>query len=154
MPVFEVKAQVGIGSWGDWLSPRLVKSVLHDFVRHPAQRDVDVHENGRRSAVAAFATAAMPRRPVASVFGLDDDNRQSLLAIGEAKWRETMGIPHLDRLRHICDVLTHQGRHGAEAARLLCFSDTGSAEGLRSEADTSPDMALIFPADLYSPTGT
>jgi uncharacterized protein len=91
---------------------------------------------------------------VVVAFGLDDDNRQPLLAIGEAKWGETMGIPHLDRLRHIRDLLTHQGRHGAETARLLCFSGTGFTEELRSGADAWPDVALISPADLYRPMGT
>lgn len=85
-------------------------------------------------------------------YGLDDDNRQPLLAIGEAKWGETMGVPHLDRLRRIRGLLTHQGRPGAETARLLCFSGTGFTGDLRAEADTSRDVVLITPGDLYQRT--
>lgn len=47
-------------------------------------------------------------------FGLDDD-RHRLLAIGEAKWGETMGVSHLNRLRHLRHLLTAQSRHGAAA---------------------------------------
>ena len=48
-----------------------------------------------------------------------------ILAIGEAKWHETMGLAHLERLRHIRRLLTAQGRPGAATARLLCFSGAG-----------------------------
>ena len=45
---------------------------------------------------------------------LDDNDRHALLAIGEVKWGETMGMAHLDRLRHVRDLLTAQGRHGVD----------------------------------------
>ena len=58
------------------------------------------------------------------------DNREALLAIGEVKWHEVMGMGHLERLRHIRRLLTAQGRHGAATARLLCFSGAGFTAGL------------------------
>jgi hypothetical protein len=58
-------------------------------------------------------------------FGLDDDDRQPILAIGEAKWGETMGIGHLNRLRHIRSLLAAQDRPGADTAKLACYSATG-----------------------------
>ena len=42
-----------------------------------------------------------------------DDGREAILAVGEAKWHETMGLAHLDRLRRIRGLLTAQGRPGA-----------------------------------------
>nr|WP_323746012.1 hypothetical protein [Catenulispora pinisilvae] len=82
-------------------------------------------------------------------YGLDDDNRQPILAIGEAKWGETMGIAHLERLRHIRALLAAQGRHGAETARLACYSATGFADDLHAEAEKNSEILLVGAADLY-----
>ena len=78
------------------------------------------------------------------------DDRETLLAIGEVKWHEIMGLEHLDRLRHIRGLLTAQRRHGAATARLLCFSGAGFSAGLRNEAARAGDVRLLTPADLYS----
>jgi uncharacterized protein len=86
-------------------------------------------------------------------FGLDDDDRQPLLAIGEAKWGETMGLPHLDRLRHIRALLTAQGRHGATGSRLLCYGGNGFTDDLLQAADQDDTVALITIHDLYRPHG-
>ncbi len=82
--------------------------------------------------------------------GPDDDDRETLLAIGEVKWHETMGMPHLERLRHIRGLLTAQGRRGAATVRLLCFSGAGFTAELASEASGANDVRLLTPADLYS----
>jgi len=42
------------------------------------------------------------------VFGLADSGPEPVIAIGEAKWNEVMSMTHLDRLRHIRDLLTAQ----------------------------------------------
>jgi uncharacterized protein len=73
-----------------------------------------------------------------------------VLAIGEVKWHETMGVQHLERLRHIRGLLTAQHRHGAATARLLCFSGAGFTVDLAREADRSGDVRLLAPADLYA----
>ncbi len=86
------------------------------------------------------------------VFGTGADDRETILAIGEAKWHETMGMGHLERLRRIRGLLTAQGRRGAAAARLLCFSGAGFSPELTDEAARSGDIRLLTPADLY--TGT
>jgi uncharacterized protein len=80
-----------------------------------------------------------------TVHGEDD----ILLAIGEAKWQETMGLPHLERLRHIRGLLTAQGRAGAATARLLCFAGAGFSDAIVSEAARSGDVILLSPADLF-----
>lgn len=85
-----------------------------------------------------------------AAFGFDDGDRQTILAIGESKWHETMGIAHLERLRHLRGLLTAQGRHGAATARLLCFSGTGFTTELTDEAARSGDIRLLTPADLYA----
>jgi hypothetical protein len=77
------------------------------------------------------------------------NDRDALLAIGEVKWHETMGLEHLDRLRHIRGLLTAQHRHGAATARLLCFSGAGFTSGLSNEAARAGDVRLLTSADLY-----
>ena len=84
------------------------------------------------------------------VFGLVDEGPEPILAIGEAKWNEVMGVAHLDRLRHIRDLLKAQGRTGAADARLLCFSGAGFTDGLAREAAEHGDVLLVGPADLYA----
>src|ERR1700722_13293499 len=64
-----------------------------------------------------------------AAFGLDAGGREAILAIGEAKWHETMGLAHLERLRHIRGLLTAQRRPGAGAARLLCLSGAAVTAG-------------------------
>jgi uncharacterized protein len=84
------------------------------------------------------------------VLGLDNADRQAVLALGEAKWGVTMSMSHLERLRHIRGLLTAQGRPGATTARLLCFSGAGFSGGLIAEASRAGDVQLLGPADLYS----
>jgi hypothetical protein len=83
------------------------------------------------------------------VFGLDDEGREPVIAIGEAKWGEVMSMSHLERLRRIRGLLAAQERPGAGEARLLCFSGAGFTEGLSREAGLHGDVVLIGPADLY-----
>lgn len=82
-------------------------------------------------------------------YGLDDDNRQPLLAIGEAKWGDIMGLGHLDRLIRVRALLTAQGRHGAGTARLLCYSAAGFTDELRVRAASDPGIVLVGAGGLY-----
>jgi hypothetical protein len=61
-----------------------------------------------------------------------------------------MGVPHLDRLRHIRGLLAAQNRHGGATARLLCFSGAGFTSDLAREASQASDVRLLTPADLYA----
>ena len=85
-----------------------------------------------------------------AAFAADDGGQEAILALGEAKWHETMGVAHLERLRHIRGLLTAQGRRGAGTARLLCFSGAGFTAELRDEAARSGEVRLLTPADLYT----
>jgi AAA+ ATPase superfamily predicted ATPase len=84
------------------------------------------------------------------ISGLDDDNRRPLLAIGEVKWGDVMGLGHLERLRRIRELLTRQGRWGAETAKLACFAAQGFADDLVAAAEDQDDIVLVTPADLYA----
>jgi hypothetical protein len=61
-----------------------------------------------------------------------------------------MSVTHLDRLRHIRDLLTAVGRPGAAGARLLCFSGAGFTDGLAREAAARSDVVLVGATDLYA----
>jgi hypothetical protein len=60
-----------------------------------------------------------------------------------------MGLPHLERLRHIRDLLTTQGRHGAATAKLTCYSAAGFTDDLRAEAGRTGDVILTDASNLY-----
>ena len=83
------------------------------------------------------------------VFGLSDDDRQPLLAIGEVKWGETMGMAHLERLRRIRSLLAVQARRGAETAKLACYSGAGFTDELRKAASEDSEIVLIGLGELY-----
>jgi len=85
-----------------------------------------------------------------AAFAVGDDGREAVVAIGEAKWHETMSLAHLARLRRIRGLLTAQGRPGAATARLLCFSGAGFSAELRDEAAQAGEVRLLTPADLYA----
>ncbi|AEH10266.1 putative ATP/GTP binding protein [Candidatus Protofrankia datiscae] len=80
-----------------------------------------------------------------------DGDQERLLMIGEAKWGDTMGLAHLERLRRIRELLSAQDRPGAATTRLACFSMAGFSEQLVAAAGQSPDILLVGPADLYEP---
>jgi hypothetical protein len=64
--------------------------------------------------------------------------RTVILAIGEAKWGETMGLSHLERLTHIRALLTAQGRYGASDARLACYSAAGFTPNYTTAPQPTP----------------
>ncbi|WP_206443273.1 ATP-binding protein [Candidatus Protofrankia californiensis] len=82
-------------------------------------------------------------------FGLDDDNHAPLIAIGEAKWGETMGVGHLDRLHRIRALLVAQGRPGAETVKLACYSGAGFSAELQELAGADNSIVLVGLKDLY-----
>ncbi|MBI0375813.1 ATP-binding protein [Streptomyces albiflaviniger] len=85
-----------------------------------------------------------------AAFGRNEDGREVLLAIGEAKWNETMGLGHLRRLDRIRTLLrAREGVH-AERTRLLCFSGAGFTGDLRDLAQSDPTVQLIDLERLYS----
>ncbi|WP_254190106.1 AAA family ATPase [Nocardia noduli] len=84
-----------------------------------------------------------------AVIGISEGGKPPLLAIGEAKWNDTMGQAHLDRLRHIRDVITRNGRYDTSRTRLLCFSGSGFHDNARKAAE-SDEVVLIGLPMLYA----
>jgi uncharacterized protein len=80
-------------------------------------------------------------------------SRPRLLAIGEAKWQDTMGRAHLERLEHIRTILRKSGSFDTTETRLLCFSGAGFNDHLRQAAESRNDLRLIGAADLYRAVG-
>jgi uncharacterized protein len=84
-----------------------------------------------------------------AVVGIAEGARTPLLAIGEAKWNDTMGAAHLDRLREIRGALATTGRYDTTRTRLLCFSGAGFDDNLRAAAAAAHDVQLIGLGNLY-----
>ena len=82
-----------------------------------------------------------------AVLGVGDGGRTPLLAIGEAKWNEVMGAAHVERLRHVRDLIAETGRYDTARTRLLCFSGAGFSDRARALADQ--DVHLIDLTALY-----
>jgi hypothetical protein len=81
--------------------------------------------------------------------GHDDNGREMLLAVGEAKWNDTMGVSHLRRLVHIRDIVAARQAVSAETIRLLCFSGAGFTDELRRLAAGDPTVQLVDLERLY-----
>jgi AAA+ ATPase superfamily predicted ATPase len=85
-----------------------------------------------------------------AVIGIADAGKPPLLAIGEAKWNDTMGMAHIDRLRHIRSLVSQAGRYDTTDTRLICFSGAGFNDKATTAAEADPDVRLIDLAALYS----
>jgi AAA+ ATPase superfamily predicted ATPase len=83
-----------------------------------------------------------------AVHGETGNGSTELLALGEAKWSEVMGVGHLERLRHIRSLLTARGT-ATDSTRLQCYSGAGFTDELRHLADNHPGIQLIDPLRLY-----
>ncbi len=83
-----------------------------------------------------------------AAIGHGDGERAPLLVIGECKWNEVMGLGHLQRLRHVRELITKAGRFNTEATRIACFSGAGFTADLEAAA-TAGDVDLIGLDELY-----
>ena len=127
------------------------ESVCRDWVRWYADPDsVGGHRTSVASASVADPTLKRGHELDVVVFGRDDADRQTVLAIGEAKWGETMTSGHVERLRHIRRLLADRGVSGAANCRLLCFSGAGFANELLVAADNTDEIELVDGHRLYN----
>ncbi|WP_219668539.1 hypothetical protein [Streptomyces bambusae] len=69
-------------------------------------------------------------------------------AVGEAEWNDVMGTGHLERLRHVRDLLA-KGGTSTDRTRLQCFSGAGFTDDLRRLARKDPAVQLIDIDRLY-----
>lgn len=83
--------------------------------------------------------------------GRDDNGRESVLALGEAKHTRTVmteaEVTRLERIRELVGRL----RPEARTASLLCFSRHGFDRNLQRVAASRADLELIDLAELYAP---
>ena len=84
------------------------------------------------------------------VFGRTPAGGEALLALGEAKWNETMGLTHLRRLEHLRTLLRARSEPDADPPRLFCFSGAGFAADLRARALADPGVQLVDLDRLYA----
>jgi AAA+ ATPase superfamily predicted ATPase len=84
-----------------------------------------------------------------AVLGSAPGERRPLLAVGEAKWGEQMGVGHLDRLRRIRTVLGGRTDLDVSKTRLVCFGGAGFSDRLRDEVTKGGDVVLVDTVDLY-----
>ena len=82
------------------------------------------------------------------MIGQADGGRPPLLAIGEAKWNEVMGLGHVERLGRIRDLLTGNEKLDTSRTRLVCFSGAGFTDELKERARRG-EVHLIGLNDLY-----
>ena len=80
---------------------------------------------------------------------LAEDSLRNLYA--RRSLHDTMGIAHIDRLRHIRDLITQAGRYDTSGTRLICFSGADFNNKAHASSDTNPDVRLIDLTALYSP---
>jgi uncharacterized protein len=104
------------------------------------------------SGVVSDSAAKTSHEVDVVAFGRDADGRERLLAIGEAKWNETLGTGHLRRLQHIRDLLHARDGINAENTRLLCFSGAGFTDELSALANETEAVQLIDVERLYRGT--
>lgn len=80
--------------------------------------------------------------------GHSDGGKAPLLAIGEVKWGEVMGIGHLERLRRIRELIRGNDRYDSSRTRLVCYSGSGFTDDL-VRAAARGEVELVGLDDLY-----
>jgi AAA+ ATPase superfamily predicted ATPase len=121
-----------------------------DWAWHMAPPDLfDDHPNRVAAGTVADPSNKTSHELDVAVFGLADDDSSPLIAIGEAKSNDVVGVGHLDRLRRIRALLVEQDRPGARTAKLLCFSGAGFTDQLRHVAGGDDDVVLVGLDQIY-----
>jgi uncharacterized protein len=119
----------------DWLLLFAPESLFGHITRVGAGTVNDPHQRTRHEVDIA-------------VFGERADGREVLLSIGEAKWNDSMGLPHVDRLRTIRDLIGATGRIDTSHTKLACYSGAGFMPAL-VDAARDGGVVLVGLSDLY-----
>jgi AAA+ ATPase superfamily predicted ATPase len=72
-----------------------------------------------------------------------------LLAIGEAKWNDTMGMGHLERLEHVRTLAARTSKYASAHTRLVLCSGAGFNDRLQARARAAGDVVLVGVDELY-----
>jgi AAA+ ATPase superfamily predicted ATPase len=86
-----------------------------------------------------------------AVVGHAEKGQPPLLALGETKWNEVMGIEHLERLIRVRDLVSGLKKYDTTRTRLVCFSGAGFTVSL-TEAAADGKVDLVGLDDLYGAT--
>jgi uncharacterized protein len=84
-----------------------------------------------------------------AAFGRDETGRETLLAIGEAKWNDTIGMGHLRRLQETRDLLRARDPAQAADTRLVFYSGAGFMPELQQRAAEDATIQLVGLPRLY-----
>ncbi|MGP4111114.1 AAA family ATPase [Streptomyces sp. 4N509B] len=121
------------------------EQVCRDWALHHADPDVlgGLPARSGHGVVHDPRARASHEVDVAVVGVADGSARAPLLAVGEAKWNDVMGLGHLERLRHVHEVVTRAGRYDTRDTRLLFFSGAGFNDALREAARRDPSRVVL-----------
>jgi hypothetical protein len=98
-----------------------------------------VNDPANRTQIQVDVVALAPHEP---------NTRRRVLSLGEAKWGETMGHHHLDRLARARDLLANLGYDTGNTV-LACYGGAGFTSQLTAAAADDDRIALVEPARLY-----
>jgi AAA+ ATPase superfamily predicted ATPase len=101
------------------------------------------------ATIVSDAAARTAHQVDVLVLAAHRDGPSRVLSIGEVKWGTRMGLPHLERLLRIRDLLAARDDVVARNARLACYSGAGFTDELRHAAPAAGAL-LVTAADLYS----
>jgi hypothetical protein len=101
-----------------------------------------VNDSASKSQIQIDVAVLAPQEP---------GRPRQILSLGEVKWGEVMGSPHLERLARARDLLTHKG-YDTSATVLACYSGAGFHDDLRTAATRHPYTRLITLSDMYPET--
>jgi AAA+ ATPase superfamily predicted ATPase len=76
-------------------------------------------------------------------------HRRRILSLGEAKWGETVGHRHVERLARARDLLALKG-YDTRGTVLACYGGAGFTDELRAAAAGDDHIRLIGPDELYA----
>ncbi|WP_436492145.1 ATP-binding protein [Actinokineospora sp. HUAS TT18] len=85
-----------------------------------------------------------------AVLAAPGDGPRGVLALGEAKWGETMGVGHVARLSRARDLLAVKG-WDTRSTKLACYSGAGFTDELRTAAAADGRILLIDLEQIYRP---
>lgn len=126
------------------------EGICRDWARWYADSDTHGGQPDRVATGTVSDPAAKKRHEIdVVVLGRDAADRKTVLAIGEAKWNETMDIGHIRRLEHIRNLLRARDNSHAQNTRLICFSGAGFTDELRRSAAHDPSIQLVDLDRLY-----
>jgi len=97
-----------------------------------------VNDSARRTQIQIDVAVLAPTEP---------GRRRRILSLGEAKWGETMGGHHLERLARARDLLS--ASYDTSDCVLACYSAAGFHDDLRA-ANSGHRLALVTLDDIYA----